>query len=92
MQITCLNVRYSCKPTCHNRFALACVRLHRALGHALCKGLGPMRRLAFVEKPVERGLGDLRRLLVHGFRSQRWERRGGRGFEVGALADLGVAP
>ncbi len=57
MQITFLNVRYSCKPTCHNRFALACVRLHRALGHALCKGLGPMRRLAFVEEPVERGLG-----------------------------------
>ncbi len=23
----------------HNEFALACVRLHRALGHALCKGI-----------------------------------------------------
>ncbi len=42
MQITCLNVRYSSKPTFHNRFALSCVRLHRALGHALCNELGPM--------------------------------------------------
>ena len=41
MQITFLYVRYSCKPTSHNEFALAWVRLHRALGHALCKGLGP---------------------------------------------------
>ncbi len=55
MQVTFLNVRYSCKPMSHNEFALACVRLHRALGHALCKGFVPdaaSDRARLVLKPV----------------------------------------
>ena len=68
MQITFLNLGHSCKPMSHNEFALTCVRLHQAPGHALCKEFGSDATLAFVEEPVERGLGDLHRRLVHAAR------------------------